>query len=94
MDGDVSRWIQFVCTTAVVWWSGWPLFERGLRSITRRRLNMFSLVSLGVASAYMFSASAMLAPGVFPAAVIDGGRIAIYFQAAALVVVLVLLGQV
>ncbi|MEN9309672.1 MAG: hypothetical protein RL173_3604 [Fibrobacterota bacterium] len=94
VDGDVSRWIQFLCTTAVVWWSGWPLFVRGLRSITSRRLDMFTLVSLGVGAAYMFSASAMLAPGVFPNAVIDGGRIAIYFQAAALIVALVLLGQV
>lgn len=94
IDGNASRWFQFLCTFPVVWWAGWPIFERGLRSLAVRRLDMFTLVSLGVGSTFVFSAAAMLAPGLFPYAHEDDGCIAIYFQAAAVIVVLVLLGQV
>lgn len=94
IDGNTSRWLQFICTTPVVWWAGWPLFERGLRSVAMRRLNMFTLVSLGVGAAFLYSAAAMLAPDLFPYAMQQDGRIAIYFEAAAVIVVLVLLGQV
>lgn len=94
LDGDASRWFQFACTTPVVWWAGWPLFERGLRSLAMRRLNMFTLVSLGVGAAFLYSAAAMIAPDLFPCAMQMDGRIAIYFEAAAVVVVMVLLGRV
>ena len=93
MDGSTSRWFQFLCTTPVVWWAGWPFFERGLRSLAVRRLDMSTLVSLGVGAAYLFSAAAMLAPGLFPHAMREDGRIEVYFQAAAMIVVLALLGQ-
>jgi Cu+-exporting ATPase len=89
-----SRWIQFVLTTPVVLWAGWPFFRRGWRSIVTRQLNMFTLIAIGVGAAYIFSAVAMLAPGLFPHAMQHGGKVAIYFEAAAVIVVLVLLGQV
>lgn len=94
IDGEAIRWFQFLCTSPVVWWAGWPIFERGWRSLVVRRLDMFTLVSLGVGSAFLFSAAAMLAPGLFTYAHQANGRIDIYFQAAAVIVVLVLLGQV
>jgi len=89
-----SRWIQFVLTTPVVLWAGWPFFRRGWRSIVTRQLNMFTLIAIGVGAAYIFSAVAMLIPDVFPHAMQHGGKVAIYFEAAAVIVVLVLLGQV
>jgi Cu+-exporting ATPase len=89
-----SRWIQFVLTTPVVLWAGWPFFRRGWRSIVTRQLNMFTLIAIGVGAAFIFSAVAMLIPDVFPHAMQHGGKVAIYFEAAAVIVVLVLLGQV
>jgi P-type Cu+ transporter len=86
--GDASRWIQFVLSTPVVLWAGWPFFKRGWRSLVTRHLNMFTLIAIGVGTAYLFSAVVMLAPGV------PRGGIGIYFEAAAVIVVLVLLGQV
>jgi Cu+-exporting ATPase len=93
-DSHASRWIQFVLTTPVVFWAGWPFFRRGWRSIVTGHLNMFTLIAIGVGAAYIFSAVAMLMPSVFPHAMRHGGRVAIYFEAAAVIVVLVLLGQV
>jgi len=92
--GDVSRWIQFVLTVPVVCWAGWPFFKRGWRSVATRHLNMFTLIAIGVGAAFVFSAVAMLLPGLFPDTMHHGGRVGIYFEAAAMVVVLVLLGQV
>jgi P-type Cu+ transporter len=94
INGDASRWLQFCLATPVVAWAGWPFFVRGWRSVLTRHLNMFTLIAIGVGAAYLFSAVAMLAPGLFPASLNHQGRIAIYFEAAAMVVVLVLLGQV
>jgi Cu+-exporting ATPase len=94
LTGDVSRWIQFAFSTPVVVWAGWPFFKRGWRSVVNRHLNMFTLIALGVGAAYGFSAVAMLAPGWFPPALGHGGKVGIYFEAAAVIVVLVLLGQV
>ncbi|HEY5043480.1 MAG TPA: heavy metal translocating P-type ATPase [Verrucomicrobiae bacterium] len=91
--GDPSRWIQFVLATPVVLWAGWPFFQRGWRSIVTRHLNMFTLIAIGVSTAYLFSATAMLAPGVFPASTAHDGKVGIYFEAAAVIVVLVLFGQ-
>ena len=91
---DASRWIQFVLSTPVVVWAGWPFFKRGWQSVINRSLNMFTLIAMGVGAAYLFSAAAMLAPGIFPGSSAVEGKVGIYFEAAAVVVVLVLLGQV
>ena len=92
--GDASRWVQFALTTPVVCWGGWPFFTRGWRSVVSRHLNMFTLIAIGVGAAFLFSVVAMLAPDLFPHTMQHGGRVAIYFEAAAVIVVLVLLGQV
>ncbi len=92
--GEASRWIQFLLATPVVLWAGAPFFARGLQSVRHRSLNMFTLIALGVGSAYVFSAAAMLAPGWFPETMARHGRVDLYFESAAVIVVLVLLGQV
>ena len=94
VGGHASRWLQFVLATPVVWWAGWPLFRRGWRSVMTRHLNMFTLIAIGVAAAFLSSAAAMLMPGIFPSAMRRDGMVPIYFEAAAVIVVLVLLGQV
>jgi Cu+-exporting ATPase len=91
---DASRWIQFALSTPVVLWAGWPFFKRGWRSIVTLNLNMFTLIAIGVGAAFVFSAVAMLAPGLFPPTMQHEGKVGIYFEAAAMVTVLVLLGQV
>ena len=92
------RWsilLQFVLASPVVLWSGWPFFVRGWQSLQRRHLNMFSLIALGVGTAYLYSIVAAFAPGIFPAGFRDpDGTVATYFEAAAVITVLVLLGQV
>jgi len=92
--GDTSRWIQFILSTPVVLWAGWPFFQRGWHSIVTWHLNMFTLIAIGVGTAYLFSAVVMLMPGMFPASFVLDGKVGIYFEAAAVIVVLVLLGQV
>jgi Cu+-exporting ATPase len=88
-------WIELALATPVVLWGGWPFFERAVMSVVRRSLNMFTLIGLGVAVAYTYSAVATLAPGLFPASLrADDGRVGLYFEAAAAIVTLVLLGQV
>jgi Cu+-exporting ATPase len=94
VDGNASRWLQFALATPVVWWAGWPFFHRGWRSVVTRHLNMFTLIAIGVGAAFVFSAVAMLLPGLFPPAMKHEGKVALYFEAAAMVTVLVLLGQV
>ena len=95
MDGRASAWVQFLLATPVVLWSGWPFFERGARSIANRSLNMFTLIAMGVGVAWLYSVVATLAPQVFPNAFRDAdGSVAVYFEAAAVITVLVLLGQV
>ncbi len=93
-QSDISRWVQFILATPVVWLAGWPFIERGWRSVVSRNLNMFTLIAIGVGAAYIFSAVAMLMPGIFPKTMLHDGKAAIYFEAAAMIVVLVLLGQV
>ncbi|WP_207541031.1 heavy metal translocating P-type ATPase [Sabulicella rubraurantiaca] len=91
----VGNWIQLVLATPVVLWAGWPFFERGWASLRNRSLNMFTLIALGTGVAWVFSVVATVAPGIFPAAFRAGdGSVAVYFEAAAVIVVLVLLGQV
>jgi len=94
VDSHASRWIQFALSTPVVWWAGWPFFRRGWRSLVTRQLNMFTLIAIGVGAAFVSSAVAMLTPDLFPPAMQHEGKVAIYFEAAAVIVVLVLLGQV
>lgn len=94
VDSGASRWIRFALTTPVVGWAGWPLFLRGWRSVVTRNLNMFTLIVIGVGAAFVFSAVAMLLPDIFPRTMQHEGKVAIYFEAAAVIVVLVLLGQV
>ena len=91
---NISRWAQFMLSTPVVLWAGWPFFKRGWRSIKTMQLNMFTLIAIGVSTAYVFSAVAMLLPNWFPSSMRHNGGVAIYFEAAAVIVVLVLLGQV
>jgi Cu+-exporting ATPase len=93
-DSHTSRWIQFALTTPVVWWAGWPFFRRGWRSLVTRQLNMFTLIAIGVGAAFVSSAMAMLAPDLFPHTMRHAGKVPMYFEAAAVIVVLVLLGQV
>lgn len=90
----LSVWIQFLLATPVVLWAGLPFFERGWASVTRRSPNMFSLISLGVGASYLYSLVATFAPGLFPAAFRRDGVVAVYYEAAAVITVLVLLGQV
>ena len=94
VQGDVSRWMQFVLSTPVVLWCGWPFFQRGWQSIVNRSLNMFTLIAMGVGAAYFYSAVVMLLPNVFPPSFAAHGKIGVYFEAAAIIIVLVLLGQV
>ena len=89
-----SQWLQAVLATPVVLWAGWPFLERGWRSFTTWRLNMFSLIALGVAAAFLFSVFALLLPDRVPAAFRTAHGLPLYFEAAAVIVALALLGQV
>ncbi|HEY0182106.1 MAG TPA: heavy metal translocating P-type ATPase [Rhodopila sp.] len=90
-----SMWIQFVLSTPVVLWAGWPFFQRGWASVVSRNLNMFSLIALGTGAAYLYSLVATFAPDLFPAGFRGmDGTVAVYYEAAAVITVLVLLGQV
>lgn len=92
---QMSNWLQLVLATPVVLWGGWPFFERARRSIIARHLNMFTLIAMGTGAAWVYSVVATAAPGLFPATYrSDGGAVAVYFEAAAVITVLVLLGQV
>jgi Cu+-exporting ATPase len=94
MSGDLSRWAQFALSTPVVLWAGAPFFKRGWASIRSGHLNMFTLIAIGVGAAYLYSGVVMLAPGIFPASMQHHGALGVYFEAAAMITVLVLLGQV
>src|SRR6516165_526214 len=88
-------WVQLILGTPAVLWCGWPFFQRGWASIISRRLNMFTLIALGTGVAYVYSLVAALVPGIFPASFRDvDGQVPLYFEAAAVIVTLVLLGQV
>lgn len=90
-----AQWAELVLATPVVLWCGWPFLARGWKSFVTRKLNMFSLIAMGVMAAWLFSLAAVLSPGLFPANFRDAqGHVPVYFEAAAVIVVLVLLGQV
>ena len=90
----LSRWTQLVLATPVVWWAGWPFFVRGAHSFRTRHGNMFTLITLGVGAAWTYSTVALALPGIFPSSGRTDGVVGIYFEAAAVIVVLVLVGQV
>src|SRR5437868_6934015 len=95
IDPTLSNWIQLVFATPVVLWAGWPFFVRGWQSLLTRNLNMFTLIAMGTAVAYGYSLVGTLVPQLFPATLRGhGGAVAVYFEAAAVITVLVLLGQV
>jgi P-type Cu+ transporter len=95
IDPSLSNWIQFVFATPVVLWAGWPFFVRGWQSLVTRNLNMFTLIAMGTGVAYVYSVIGTLFPQGFPATFRGhGGAVAVYFEAASVITVLVLLGQV
>ena len=90
---QIARWIEFALTTPVVLWAGGFFFTRAWRSIVNRSLNMFTLIAVGVGAAYFYSAVAVVAPGIFPSSFRRHGEVDLYFEAAAVITTLVLLGQ-
>ena len=95
LSPSVLHWVQWILATPVVLWCGWPFFQRGWASLIHRSLNMFSLIALGTGTAYVYSTVATFAPDLFPDSFRGpGGEVAVYFEAAAVIIVLVLLGQV
>jgi Cu+-exporting ATPase len=95
LSGRASAWAQLVLATPVVLWAGWPFFVRGLQSVVSRSLNMFTLIAMGTGVAWAYSVIAAAVPQIFPASFrADDGAVAVYFEAAAVITVLVLLGQV
>jgi Cu+-exporting ATPase len=93
MGHTVAGWLQFALATPVLLWGGAPFFVRGWQSLVTRRLNMFTLIAIGTGAAYAFSLVALIFPGVLPAAFKVGGEVPLYFESAAMIVTLVLLGQ-
>ena len=92
---QISIWVQFALSTPVVLWAGLPFFQRGWASLVSQHLNMFTLIALGTGAAYLYSLVATFAPGIFPAGFHSmGGTVPVYYEAAAVIIVLVLLGQV
>ncbi|OGA46616.1 MAG: copper-translocating P-type ATPase [Betaproteobacteria bacterium RIFCSPLOWO2_12_FULL_62_58] len=95
ISARVLQWVEFLLATPAVLWAGWPLFVRGWRSVVNRHLNMFTLIALGVGVAWVYSVAGTFFPGLFPETVrTEGGIVAVYFEAAAVITALVLLGQV
>jgi P-type Cu+ transporter len=95
LEGRLLGWIELALATPVVLWGGWPFLQRGWASVVHRSLNMFTLIAMGTGAAYLYSLSAVAAPSLFPASFRDAqGTLGLYFEAAAVITVLVLLGQV
>jgi Cu+-exporting ATPase len=90
----LSHWLQFALATPVVLWGGWPFFERAWESLRTKELNMFTLIAMGIGIAYLYSVIAVLVPELFPSAFLHGTQVPVYFEAAAGITILVLLGQV
>ncbi len=93
MAGDLQNWVEFGLATPVVLWGGWPFFTRGIASVMHRSPNMWTLIGLGTGAAYLYSVVATFMPGVFPDDFVEMGRVAVYFEAAAVIISLTLLGQ-
>ena len=92
-DMATQSWIEMALSLPVVLWAGWPFFVRGAQSVVQRSPNMWTLISLGTGAAFVYSVVATLAPGVFPASFVSMGRVAVYFEAAVVIISLTLLGQ-
>jgi len=92
--GAARPWVELALATPVVLWSGWPFFARGARSVLDRSPNMWTLIGLGTSAAYLYSVAATLAPGLFPASFQVEGQVAVYFEAAAVIISLTLFGQI
>jgi Cu+-exporting ATPase len=93
IHGEVSRWVQALLSTPVVLWAGAPFFRRGWNSLSSGHWNMWTLISIGVGSAFTYSAAALIMPSLFPVSMQMDGRVALYFEAAAVIIVLVIVGQ-
>ncbi len=93
LSTEARTWIELILSTPVVLWAGWPFFERCVASIRSRNPNMFTLIGIGIAAAFGYSVVATIAPGLFPASFREHGRVGVYFEAAAVIVSLTLLGQ-
>ena len=93
MDIATQTWLELVLATPIVLWAGWPFLVRGAQSIAHRSPNMWTLIGLGTTAAYIYSVAATLAPGVFPASFVEHGRVGVYYEAAAVIVSLTLLGR-
>ncbi len=93
MAMDTQSWLELVLTLPIVLWAGWPFFVRGAQSVVNRSPNMWTLISLGTGSAFVYSVVATVAPQVFPDSFVSMGRVAVYFEAAAVIISLTLLGQ-
>lgn len=94
MDMTAQSWVELVLAIPIVLWAGWPFFSRGWQSVVNRSPNMWTLIGLGTGAAFVYSVVATVAPQVFPASFISMGRVAVYFEAAAVIISLTLLGQV
>ena len=93
MDMALQSWVEMILAAPVVLWAGWPFFVRGWQSVLNRSLNMWTLISLGTGAAFVYSVIATAGPQVFPASFISMGRVAVYFEAAAVIISLTLMGQ-
>jgi P-type Cu+ transporter len=89
-----QSWIELVLSVPIVLWAGWPFFVRGIQSVVHRSPNMWTLISLGTSAAFLYSVVATIAPQVFPASFVSMGRVSVYFEAAAVIISLTLLGQI
>ena len=94
LDPSVQSWVELLLSAPVVLWAGWPFFARGVESVVRRSPNMWTLIALGTGAAFAYSVVATVAPGVFPSSFVSMGRVSVYFEAAAVIISLTLLGQI
>ena len=92
--GDTQNWVEFVLTLPVALWAGWSFYQRGVQSVINRSPNMWTLIGLGTSVAFLYSVVATVAPGLFPATFVIDGRVAVYFEAAAVIISLTLFGQI
>ena len=93
IDAGAQSWIELILAVPVVLWAGWPFFVRGAQSVVNRSPNMWTLIAIGTGAAFAYSVAATVAPGMFPASFLSMGRIGVYFEAAAVIISLTLLGQ-
>jgi Cu+-exporting ATPase len=94
MAPQTQNWVELILATPIVLWAGWPFFVRGVQSVITRNPNMWTLIGSGTAAAYFYSVAATVAPDIFPASFVEHGRVGVYFEAAAVIISLTLLGQI